>query len=181
MKLIRTILKSITEGAIKRFTGDGRSGEDFTDREYLQHYGFTSRPINGAEGLALVDGNTVYLIASDDRTFRLAIADGEVALYTDEGDHIHFKRGNEIEIQSGGTVTITAAVDVTVTAPDVTVNAGISAKVISPNVILGAEAGAKSLATEDFVNLYNGHTHNGGVTPDQQAGAGHKTSNVTAK
>jgi len=100
IKFIRTILSSVTEGAIKRFAGAGRPGETFADREYLQHYGFTSRPLSGAEGILLKQGNNIILIASDDRRYRIVLEDGEVALYTDEGDHIHMKRGNLVEVKT---------------------------------------------------------------------------------
>ena len=96
--MIRSIITSVAEGAIKRFSGTGRKNETFTDREYFQHYGFTSRPLAGAEAIVLKKGNNVIVVASDDRRYRLALEDGEVGLYTDEGDSIHLKRGNEIRV-----------------------------------------------------------------------------------
>ena len=98
IKFIRTIIESVTEGVIKRFSGSGRPGETFSDREYFQHYGYTSRPLAGAEGILLKQGNNIILVASDDRRYRIELAAGEVALYTDEGDHIHMKRGNFVEV-----------------------------------------------------------------------------------
>jgi len=104
MNFIRSIISSVVEGVIKRISGAGRIGETFTNREYFQHYGFTSRPLSGAEGIFIVQGNNVIAIASDDRRYRFAIEDGELALYTDEdkdsfGHRIHFKRNREIEIK----------------------------------------------------------------------------------
>lgn len=104
MSFIRSIISSVAEGVIKRISGAGRTGESFTDREYFQHYGFTSRPLSGAEGIFLVQNNNLIAIASDDRRFRIAIENGELALYTDEdkdtsGHRIHFKRNREIEIK----------------------------------------------------------------------------------
>jgi len=90
--MIRGIIKSVTEGFIKLFSASGRANESFSDREYFQHYGFTSRPREGAEIIIIREGNHIIGIASDDRRYRLAIEDGEVALYTDEGDYIHLKR-----------------------------------------------------------------------------------------
>ena len=101
------IISAIREGEIKRFDAAGIAGEQFLDREFLQQYGLTSRPLAGAEGIVLGMGNVFYLIGTDDRRYRLAIADGEVALYTDEGDKVHLKRG-EINIVSGTKVTVTA-------------------------------------------------------------------------
>lgn len=109
LKMVRSIISSVTEGVIKRFSGSGRSDETFTSREYFQHYGFTSRPLKDAEGILIKDGNNIILVASDDRRYRIQVEDGEVALYTDEGDKIHLKRNKEISISSGGKVVVNAA------------------------------------------------------------------------
>ena len=98
--MIRSVLSSVVEGVIKRFSGSGRPDETFTSREHFQHYGFTSIPQNGAEGIVLQEGNYFILIGEDDRRYRLAINAGEVALYTDEGDAVYLKRGNTIELRT---------------------------------------------------------------------------------
>lgn len=100
LSMVRSILQSVVEGAIKRFTGSGGPDETFTNREHFQHYGFTSIPQNGAEGIVLREGNYIILIGEDDRRYRLAINTGEVALYTDEGDAVYLKRGNTIELRT---------------------------------------------------------------------------------
>jgi phage baseplate assembly protein V len=141
INLVRTIITRVAEGVIKRFSGTGRPGEDFNSREYFQHYGFTSRPLQGSEGLALVHGNVVYLIASDDRRYRLALADGEVALYTDEGDYIHFQRGRTLKAYTGGTLNAEAGREAKIIAPQVTVEATEQAKVTAPQVEINASTG----------------------------------------
>ncbi|MDH5298535.1 MAG: phage baseplate assembly protein, partial [Desulfobulbaceae bacterium] len=115
--MIRGIVDAVVEGAIKRISCKGFTGEDIEDREYFQHYGMTSRPLEGAECVVIREGNHFVVIASDDRRYRLAIESGEVALYTDEGDKIHLKRGKEILVQSGNKVTIDAAATVEGIAP----------------------------------------------------------------
>lgn len=202
MKFVRTIITSIAEGVIKRYSGTGRPEESFTNREYFQHYGFTSRPLNGSEGIVIMEGNKIYLIASDDRRYRIAVENGEVCLYTDEGDFIHFKRGNLLHVNTGNKLLVDATNEVEINAPDVTVNcenitvnasvkatvttpfleinSATSIKGISPIVQLGLSEGLQKIVTEAFLTLYNTHTHNGGHVPDQQAGAAHKTVNVTA-
>ena len=79
-------------------------GVDRSGVEHFQEYGFTSVPLAGAEAVVISpQGNTEHLIALTigDRRFRLkSLAPGEVALYTDEGDKIHFKRGGKIQIFS---------------------------------------------------------------------------------
>jgi phage gp45-like len=108
--MIRGILQSFSGAAhkIARFTASGLPGELIENREAMQHYGFASRPKSGAEGVVVHKGNHFLLIAEDDRRYRIALTEGEVALYTDEGDSIHLKRGNKIEINAIGEVTISA-------------------------------------------------------------------------
>jgi len=105
------------------------SGEVLDKVEHFEGYGFTAHPNDGAEVLAVsLNGRRAHtiVIAAADRRFRLKnLAKGEVALYTDEGDVIHFKRGNHIVIDAASKVTvkapnvdITASTKVTVTAPE---------------------------------------------------------------
>ena len=72
--------------------------------EHFEPYGFTSNPQPGAEGLAAFlggDRSHGVVICVSDRRFRLqALESGEVALYTDEGDRLHFKRGRVIEVET---------------------------------------------------------------------------------
>ncbi|HDS1679148.1 TPA: phage baseplate assembly protein [Pseudomonas putida] len=72
--------------------------------EHFEPYGFTSNPQPGAEGLAaFLNGDRSHgvVICVSDRRFRLqGLESGEVALYTDEGDFLHFKRGRVIEVQT---------------------------------------------------------------------------------
>ncbi|GCL64308.1 phage baseplate assembly protein V [Pseudaquabacterium pictum] len=99
--------------------------------ERFQNYGFTSHPLPGAEAVAAsVAGNRdhVLVIAVDDRRYRLtALQQGEVAIYTDEGDKIVIKRG--------GTIEVTAATKVVLDTPlvqctgDVTVAGTVTAGV----------------------------------------------------
>lgn len=79
--------------------------DELLDRvERFQQYGLTTVPLPGAEGLLLSVGGSrsnAVIIAVDDRRYRLqALEGGEVALYTDEGDFIHLKRGNVIAMKT---------------------------------------------------------------------------------
>ena len=56
--------------------------------------------------MAIVQGCMSMLIADDDRRYRIDLADGEVALYTDEGDYIHLKRDGVIAVKAGSRVEI---------------------------------------------------------------------------
>lgn len=96
--------------------------------ERFQEYGFTSHPKRGAEAIVLcVGGSRAHpvIVAVDDRRFRLkSLAEGEVALYTDEGDYVWFKRGRNIEVVAGTKAKVTsplveviASTKVTMTTP----------------------------------------------------------------
>lgn len=72
--------------------------------EHFEPYGFTSNPLPGAEALAAFlggDRSHGVVICVADRRFRLqGLKSGEVALHTDEGDVLHFKRGRVIEVET---------------------------------------------------------------------------------
>ena len=78
--------------------------ETLDGAEHWQPYGLTYKPHAGAEALVLaVGGHRAHsvVIACADRRYRLSgLADGEVALYTDEGDRIHLKRGRSVEVDT---------------------------------------------------------------------------------
>lgn len=167
---IRVLIKAVRTGKVQLIDVKGRA-EDFTGKELFQQYGFASRPLDGAEGIMLFIGgaDNAVVIATEDRRYRVALENGEAAIYTDEGDKIHLKRNKEILIKTGGKLNIEAANEV---------------NVICDSVNLGAAAGCKVIPTEDFITLFNLHTHptGGGSTgaPNQQAGTAHKTSKVKA-
>lgn len=107
---IRTVIKAVRAGKIHLIDVKGR-GEDFTDKELFQQYGLASRPLPGSEGILLFVGgvDNAVVIATEDRRYRIPLENGEVAIYTDEGDKVHLKRGKEISVHSGGKVMVDAA------------------------------------------------------------------------
>ena len=163
--MIRSILSSVSEGVIKRFAGSGRAGETFTDRECFQHYGFTSRPLPGAEGVLLKQGNQIMLIASDDRRYRIELANGEVALYTDEGDYVHLKRGNLVEVHTQ-TFKVVAGTKVTLETPLVETTGEVTADGdITSDGEIHDMASAGGLTMSVMRTIYNRHVH-----PENDAG-----------
>ncbi len=145
--MIRGIIQSVVEGVIKRFSAAGRTDETIENREYFQHYGFTSRPLAGAEAILIQEDNHIVMIASDDRRYRLGIEAGEVCLYTDEGDHIRMMRNKEIYVKSGNKLTADVENEVTITtktavinAVDATVNASASVLIKAPAVTIQADS-----------------------------------------
>jgi phage baseplate assembly protein V len=156
MHLIRTILTNAVEGVIKRFSGSGRANETITDREIFQHYGFTSMPLAGAEGILLNEGNHVVLIASDDRRYRLAVQGGEVAIYTAEGDYVKLGHDRKITVVGGASVQIQTP-SLTITG----MNGGQAAVTINGNVeITGNPSVTGNLAVNGNI------TATGSITPN---------------
>lgn len=90
-------------------------GETRDEVEHVQPYGFTSVPLKDAEAaVVFVGGKRDHglVIAVGDRRYRLkGLPAGEVALYTDQGDKLHFKRN--------GTLEVVASTKVAVTSPNV--------------------------------------------------------------
>jgi phage baseplate assembly protein V len=119
---IRTRLDNMVARAVVQLVNDGTKlqvvqlsildGETREGCERFQSYGLTSVPLDGAEAVVLFAGGRRdhgLVIAVDDRRYRLkGMQGGEVALYTDEGDRIHFKRGGTIEVKAATKVIVDA-------------------------------------------------------------------------
>lgn len=124
----------------QRLQADLLAGETRDDLERVQEYGFTSRPLSGAEAVVIFPGGSRefgLVIAVDDRRYRIkTLEEGEVALYTDEGDKVHLKRGGLIEIQAASKVVVS-----------------------SPLVELGAGTLEKAINGEAFQTFFNSHVH----------------------
>ncbi len=122
LKPLRTrILMTIARAVVESLKDDGGlqvmklnvlAGENRDNVERFQNYGFTSHPKPGAESVVIFQGGNRehgLIIAVDDRRFRLkGLAEGEVAIYTDEGDKIHLKRGGLIDVVASTKVTVDA-------------------------------------------------------------------------
>jgi len=136
LMISRAVLSAVNDAGgiqlvqVKLLDGEVRDGV-----ERMQNYGFTSAPKAGAEGLmACVSGDRDHgiIVAMDDRRFRLkGLQAGEVAIYSDEGDQIVFKRGRILQVTAGTKLEVitplaTFSGDVQVTG-DVTAG-GISLK-----------------------------------------------------
>jgi phage gp45-like len=135
LSIIRGLIKKMSAKAkrILRFSADGRIGEEFSEREAFQHYGFSSCPPEGAECLIVRNGQNTYMIASDDRRYRIALKDGEVAIYDNNNSIIH--------LQSDGKVLIESKTEIMIKSDKVTVNAE-KATVNSGDIYLGLNTAA---------------------------------------
>lgn len=198
--MIRGIVKSVVQGVIQRVSATVWGDGDMDNREFFQHYGYTSRPLAGAEVLFDRQGGMIIAIASDDRRYRIDLENGEVALYTDEGDKIHLKRDRIIEIVGGEKiiastkvaeisasesaiitspiVAVVASTSVTLDTPltqctgNLAVTGDITAANVTAAVNVADAAGAKTMA--GMREVFNGHDHvehgDGGGVTDPPAG-----------
>lgn len=170
--------------------------------ERYQNYGMTSNPPDNSEGIAVFPGGDRshgILIAVDNRQYRLkGLEKGEVALFTDEGDYIKLKRGNEIEF-STHKLTVNATTEINMTSPTVKINASTIFEVTCPGssfignvgvagalaMAAGTGGGAGSITATGTItdhvgsmdqmrSTYNSHTH-----PENGTGGG--TTSVTTQ
>lgn len=136
--MIRAIVKKVVQGVIQRVSASAWGSGDIEDRELIQHYGYTSRPKEGAEVIIIREGGHFIAIGSDDRRYRIALEDGEVALYDDLGQKVQLTREG---------IVADSPFKVTVNAPEV--NLG------------GSREELLALVDERILTLYNTHTHPG--------------------
>jgi phage gp45-like len=99
----KVVLQSTNDGhKMQTMQATGLDGEVWDDLEYYQPYGITARAKPGSEGIVLpIGGDRGHgvVISTDDRNSRKKdLAVGEVALYSENGDYLHLKNGNKVEL-----------------------------------------------------------------------------------
>lgn len=161
------------------------SGEAREDVEYFQHYGFASVPQKDAEAITVFlggDRSSGVTIATEDARYRIKdMKGGEVAIYTDEGDVIHLKRGRKLEIETGE-LTAKALIKAEIEAPLVDVNAAqvnmsgnlaVEGTITAAGIAATGSAGVADAdgSLGDLRTEYGVHIH-GGVTVGQGSTGG---------
>ncbi len=145
-------------------------GDVRDDVEHYEPYGFTSEPHIGSEGVAVsIDGNrghTIVIIAADRRYRIMGLKDGEVAMYDDLGKTVILKRNELLVDAKDSPVVINSGSKVTIKAPEVVVDAANST--FKGNITATGDISDKVGTMASMRSTYNGHTHNGGYTPDQK-------------
>lgn len=143
--------------------------------EHFEPYGFTAHPHPGSEAIALfvgADRSHGVAVVVGDRRYRLTgLKAGEVALYTDEGDTLVFKRGREISITSGSMVDVTA--------PQAVFNCSASVTLNTPKVFATGDIEADGEIRDSrgtmsqMRSIFDNHDHPNGMggdtdTPNQK-------------
>lgn len=149
----RAVLALINDAAkLQRLQIQLMADEERGDVERFQDYGFTSHPRQGAEAIALSVGGSrshMVVIAVEDRRYRLTgLEEGEVAMYTDEGDKIVLKRGREIEV--------TAGTRVIVDTPNTVIKGNLH---VEGDTTCDGDVSDAAGSMQEMRDIYNGHTH----------------------
>lgn len=148
----RAVINLVQEATkVRTLQLDLQADEVADDVEQFQEYGFTSRPFPDCEAIVICPGGTrshMVVIATEDRRYRLTtLEEGEVAIYDDQGQVVHLKRGGivvqtdkpvtvnaekllvtasaEISIEAGGTLSIESAGDATIKAPNILLDGNV--------------------------------------------------------
>ena len=142
----RVVIRRVREAPkLRTVQITGLRDETLDGAELFAHYGFASSPKEGAEAIALMVGairDHVVVIATADRTVKISLIQGEVAIHDDLGQKVHLTRTG-IVIDTPLAVNITAAGNVTVHADgDALVDADGDAKVSGTDVELDASGNA---------------------------------------
>lgn len=152
-----------THGPLIGVEMQGLAGESVS-AELAQHYGFSSAPLAGAEYVVIpIGGNSSHcvVIASEDGRYRLQLKDGEVSLYTDEGDYVHMKRGRMIEVVTDE-LLFKVKNRVRFETPRVEMSADLH---VEGGIKADGEIGDHTRTMQGDRDLYNVHDHGGGAKP----------------
>lgn len=147
------------------------------DAERYQHYGFTSVPLSGAEGIVVAIGGSrdhVVIVADGDRRYRLkGLEGGEVAIYDDQGQAVHLKRDG-IEIYGTEKVTVDAPETEFTGNVQITGNATITGNIQTNGTVQAVQAISSSVSVADptgtmqaMRGTYNSHIHGTSPTTTQ--------------
>lgn len=150
----RGVLKSVDETSARQFVQlTGLKGEVKDKVERVQNYGLSAHPPQNSQVIFVsMGGNRDHpvVVACEDPSSRPKnLKQGEVCIYTDEGDTIILGRNRKIEIDTVDLV-IRASDKVRVETPEFEVTGDIIDRVDSDGVSLN-----------DMRDVYNDHIHTG--------------------
>lgn len=148
--------------------------EPQVDVEHMEPYGFTSNPPAGAEGVILnVAGQRGAAVGLNfgNRSVRVTgLKNGEVCIFTDEGDKITLKRDRHIEVETLH-LLVKAEEDIEMETKTYTVKASGGVVYQTPSYQLGGTGGCAAAISANMAITGN-TTQNGSITStgDQVAG-----------
>ncbi len=104
------------------------------------------------------------VVASEDGRYRSQLQEGEVSLYTDEGDYVHMKRGRMVEIVTD-TLVVKVGKKVRFETPLVEMSGD---EHVQGCIEAEGDIADHARTVQADRDIYNGHNHAGGPTPFQQ-------------
>ena len=136
LMLARAIVENVDDSKTLQYNQVSLlSGEIRDNLERFQNYGVTASPPVGSEAIAVfLAGNRDHgiILAVENREYRISgLSQGEVCIYTDEGDKIHLKRGNKVEVTTNE-FKVVAATKAEIEAPIINMTATVSSKIVAP-------------------------------------------------
>ncbi|HCM2946910.1 TPA: phage baseplate assembly protein [Klebsiella quasipneumoniae subsp. similipneumoniae] len=141
----------------------GLAGEQLQDAELFQHFGFTSCPPAGTQCIVLpIGGQTSHaiIIATENGAYRLQVASGEVAIYSDEGAFVHIKKGRIVEVDCDEYLVKTKKY--TVETEDYGVSASAGATFETPLLKASEQLSDGKSTLDEMRETYDDHDHDHG-------------------
>jgi phage baseplate assembly protein V len=141
----------------------GLAGEQLQDAELFQHFGFTSCPPAGTQCIVLpIGGQTSHaiIIATENGAYRLQVASGEMAIYSDEGAFVHIKKGRIVEVECDEYLVKTKKY--TVETEDYGVTASAGATFETPLLKASDQLSDGKSTLDQMRETYDDHDHDHG-------------------
>ncbi|EPJ7506868.1 phage baseplate assembly protein V [Klebsiella pneumoniae] len=141
----------------------GLAGEQLQDAELFQHFGFTSCPPAGTQCIVLpIGGQTSHaiIIATENGAYRLQVASGEMAIYSDEGAYVHIKKGRIVETECDE--YLVKAKKYTVQAENFDVTATAGANFETPQLKTSDQLADGKSTLDAIRDTYDDHDHDHG-------------------
>lgn len=152
--VVRGVVAFVSPGKLNTIQAQLTANEVSEGLEHIESFGLATRPLTGAELLALFPGgdrSLGYVVAVTDRRYRpQPLESGEVCIYSPFGQRIHLKSDGSIVIQAGKLIV---DCDVEVVG----------------NITATGEISDGAGTMSNMRAAYNAHTghHAGGSTPDR--------------
>ncbi|EPO8467101.1 phage baseplate assembly protein V [Yersinia enterocolitica] len=158
--LVRAVVRRLDSSSKNQMLQIQMIADELKDNiEHLEPYGFTSAAHTGAEAFAAFpDGDRshgVVLVVADRRYRIKGLKSGEVAIYSDEGDSIILKRGNQIELNTKQFI-VNAEEKAVFNKPLIEASGQIKAQ---GNVESAADVQDKTGTMAAMRGQFNSHTH----------------------
>jgi phage baseplate assembly protein V len=134
---------------IQLIDGEGLADEPLRAMELMQHYGITSVPPAGFAYVVIpVGGKTAHgiVVATEHASFRLkGLANGEMAIYDDQGQKVHLTRAGIVIDGAGKPITIHNAPRLDIDIPQVNMTGALTvAQLITGQGGMAVSGGASS-------------------------------------